>query len=218
MAEDKDALYRRGLQCKAELEAALEGLAGQKGEVSVAVQQRLSAQAQEFERVVDGLRTAVASLPEKGRMTWDRRVANLADDAASLNGAIEKQIGVYFRVRKEEDMRNALFGDRNAAGGSGGADDGTKALLKERSSLQQSAMMLDEIIGQGRGILDNVVGQNKVLKGARRKLLDAANVMGVSSSLVNVIDRRQTGDRWLVYGGMALVLFLLFSLWYLLKM
>lgn len=204
------------MQVKAELESELESIATQRsrGEISVATQQRISAQSAEFGRVVNSLKSAVEAMPAKSRVTWDRRVANLADDASSIQGSIDKQLGAYFRVRKEEDTRKALFGD---IASKGGPDDGTKSLLKERNSLQQSAAMLDEALGTGRSILDSLVGQNSMLKGAKKKLLDAANVMGVSSSLVQIIDRRQTGDKWLVYGGMSLTLFLLVSLWYLLK-
>eukprot|EP00401_Gymnodinium_catenatum_P045834 CAMPEP_0117551506 /NCGR_PEP_ID=MMETSP0784-20121206/49226_1 /TAXON_ID=39447 /ORGANISM="" /LENGTH=221 /DNA_ID=CAMNT_0005348547 /DNA_START=80 /DNA_END=742 /DNA_ORIENTATION=- len=214
---DVSGLYRKTFQLKGELEKELEAFVTQKntgaqgGTSPVAAQQRLAMQSAEFAKNVVELRSAVSSLPEKGRALWERRACNLEDDASSIQSSLDKHLGQYYKVRREEENRKALFGEPRAGGG--GADDETKSMLKERNSLRDSSNMLDEVLGQGQGILDGLVGQNQILKGAKRKLLDAANVMGVSASLVQVIDRRQTGDKWLVYGGMALTLFILFSLW-----
>ena len=41
-----------------------------------------------------------------------------------------------------------------------------------------------------------------VLQGAQRRVFDMMNVLGVSSSLLRMIDRRHIGDKMLVYGLM----------------
>lgn len=41
------------------------------------------------------------------------------------------------------------------------------------------------------------------LQSAHRKVLDTLNSIGLSDSLLRVIDRRQTFDKLLVYGGMV---------------
>ncbi len=38
---------------------------------------------------------------------------------------------------------------------------------------------------------------------AQRKMLDVLNTVGLSDSLLRVIDRRHKLDRWLTYGGMV---------------
>jgi golgi SNAP receptor complex member 2 len=38
---------------------------------------------------------------------------------------------------------------------------------------------------------------------AQRRALDVINSIGLSDSLLRVIDRRQRMDRWIVYGGMV---------------
>ena len=50
--------------------------------------------------------------------------------------------------------------------------------------------MLDGVLDQGRATLEQMKKQNFTLKNAKKKMLDVANVMGLSSSLVGVIDRR----------------------------
>lgn len=160
-------------------------------------------------------REEVDAMPEKGRAGWDRKVNRLEEDVSVIQSAVDKQLGTFYRVRREEENRKKLLGDRKKRDG---PDDEMQGLAKENKALRDSASALDEVLDQAGSILGNLVNQNKVLKNARRKLLDAASSFGVAQSLVNVIDRRQTGDKWLVYGGMALTLFILFSLWYLLRM
>lgn len=41
------------------------------------------------------------------------------------------------------------------------------------------------------------------LQAAQRRALDVINSIGLSDSLLRVIDRRQRMDRWIVYGGMV---------------
>ena len=38
---------------------------------------------------------------------------------------------------------------------------------------------------------------------AHRKMLDALNSVGLSDSLLRMIDRRQRTDKWITYGGMV---------------
>ncbi len=49
---------------------------------------------------------------------------------------------------------------------------------------------------------------------AQRRLLDIANTLNLSRSLMRVIENRQKMDRMLVYGGMALVSLVTLLLWY----
>ncbi len=47
------------------------------------------------------------------------------------------------------------------------------------------------------------------MQSAQRKALDVLNSLGLSDSLLRVIDRRQRMDKWLTYGGMVLVCLLI---------
>jgi len=178
------------------------------------MQQRLAALFADFTNCTQLVREEVSAMPEKGRAAWDRKATRLEEDLSVLQQAVDKQLGQFYKVQREAENRKKLFGDKKKTDG---PDDEMQGLARENKALRDSATALDEVLEQGRSIFGNLVNQNKVLKSARTKLLDAANVLGVSQSLVNVIDRRQTGDKWLVYGGMALTVFMLFSLWYLLR-
>lgn len=213
-------LYRQANKAKGDLEKELEAFTALKnngGGSEIAAQQRISFMSQQFNKLVVDVRSTVQDLPERHQIIWNQRAANLEDDVNSLQGSIDKQLGHFFKARTEQENRKALGLDGPKKAGGGGPDDETKALCDEQRALRESADMLDDLLGQGSRIVDNLVGQNKVLKGARKKVLDVAHSLGVSKSLVDVINRRTSGDKFLVYGGMVLTLFVLLSLWYLLK-
>ncbi|CAL1134830.1 unnamed protein product [Cladocopium goreaui] len=217
MADGLGPLFRKADGLKRDVDSALEAMAAPKAQQGsdVALQQRLAALFADLTNTSQRIREEVDAMPEKGRAGWDRKVNRLEEDVSVIQSAVDKQLGTFYRVRREEENWKKLLGDRKKRDG---PDDEMQGLAKENKALRDSASALDEVLDQARSILGNLVNQNKVLKNARRKLLDAASSFGVAQSLVNVIDRRQTGDKWLVYGGMALTLFILFSLWYLLRM
>mmetsp|Transcript_93932 Transcript_93932/g.148416 ORF Transcript_93932/g.148416 Transcript_93932/m.148416 type:complete len:219 (-) Transcript_93932:62-718(-) len=217
MTDEIHSLSRKFTKTQSEINALLESMSAQKGVTpSIANQQTLSALGTQMNMIVVDMRQQVSGMPTANRTIWDKRTSNFENDAIELQRQIDKQIGHLFKSKKEEEERRALFGDRAGAQGGKGKDEMSN-LLNERNALQQSSAMLDDMIRSGTASFDSLVGQNKTLRNAKRKLLDVATSIGVSKSLVGVIDRRMTADKWLVYGGMVLTLFILFSLWYLVR-
>lgn len=51
---------------------------------------------------------------------------------------------------------------------------------------------MDDFIAQGRAVLDNLVDQREMLKGTQRRLLDAANTLGLSRDVIGWIERRRS--------------------------
>lgn len=209
-SDDVDSLYRDGMRRKAELEALFEKFEQSPNPNDVATQQKLSFLAREFSQVVERLEERTQQLKGSARTLWERKTGRLSDDCRDLKNALDQRLGRMFQVQREEENRKALFGDR-----SNKKQDDTQDLVREHRKLQESNQMLDNVLEQGRDVLRSIGVQNKTIKNARRKLLDAANIMGLASSLVNVIDRRHTMDKWLVYLGMVISLLLLFGLYWL---
>ena len=63
--------------------------------------------------------------------------------------------------------------------------------LHEHSFIQNTETRLDEFLAQGREVLDNLVDQRNVLKGTQRRLLDAANTLGLSRDVIGWIEKRR---------------------------
>jgi Golgi SNAP receptor complex protein 2 len=82
-----------------------------------------------------------------------------------------------------------------------------------KMSLQRSGGMVDDLLAHGASVLGALGEQKERLKGAQHKMLDLLNSIGVSASLLRVIDRRQRMDAMLVYGGMLFTVVLLLIIW-----
>jgi Golgi SNAP receptor complex protein 2 len=88
------------------------------------------------------------------------------------------------------------------------------SFLKERSSLLSSNAMMDEVAQAAESVMGALKDQRTVLKGAHKRVLDIATSLGVSNSLMKIIERRTVGDRVLVYGGSAFIVLLLVAVWW----
>ncbi|KAK0548717.1 protein transport protein bos1 [Tilletia horrida] len=89
----------------------------------------------------------------------------------------------------------AMFG---GAGGSNLSGTGMSAreghALREHSFIQQTEIQLDNFIAQGREVWGNLTEQRDILKETQRKLLNAANTLGLSRDVIGYIERRSTQD------------------------
>jgi golgi SNAP receptor complex member 2 len=87
------------------------------------------------------------------------------------------------------------------------------AYAEEGSSIVRSQRMVGEYLSSGQAALASLADQRHRLKGVQRKVLDIANIMGVSNSLLRMSERREGLDKLLVYGGMLFICGLLFWAW-----
>jgi Golgi SNAP receptor complex protein 2 len=123
-------------------------------------------------------------------------------EAKRMNDAKERE-DLLRRVTDDAEFRS-LVGEYDAESGS-------------MKSIRRSASMVDELLETGANVLGNLGEQSATLRGAKRKMLTLLDNMGVSSSLLRVIDRRQRLDAILVYGGMLFTIVFLLIIWWIFK-
>ncbi|KAG8970014.1 protein transport protein bos1 [Tulasnella sp. 419] len=63
--------------------------------------------------------------------------------------------------------------------------------LDEHTFINNTENQLDMFIAQGREVLDNLVDQRNILKGTQKRLLDAANTIGLSRNVIGWIEKRR---------------------------
>lgn len=63
--------------------------------------------------------------------------------------------------------------------------------LREHDFIHNTGARLDEFLAQGQAVLDDLKDQGNVLKGTKRRLLDAANTLGLSRNVIGWIERRR---------------------------
>ena len=86
--------------------------------------------------------------------------------------------------------------------------------LHEHSFTQNTSSQLDDFFAQGREVLDNLVDQREMLKGTKRRLLTAANTLGLSRDVIGWIERRSTQDMYIFVGGAIFTFVCFFLIWY----
>lgn len=88
------------------------------------------------------------------------------------------------------------------------------SLLSERASLSHSSTLVEEYTQLATNVLSSLKTQRSTLKSAHKKALDVATSLGLSSTLMRMIERRTTADKILVYGGMVFLLLLTAIMWW----
>lgn len=64
---------------------------------------------------------------------------------------------------------------------------------------------------------ENLRHQGLSMKGVRKKMLNFAQTLGVSNTVMRLIERRTTQDKYILFGGMIVTLIIMFLLYKLLK-
>ncbi len=142
--------------------------------------------------------------------TWRTRIESLAAEARGQRRSVERFLRVTHAAREEARDRGLLFAGAAQRAEAVAVD----SFLKERSSLLSSNAMMDEVAQAAESVMGALKDQRTVLKGAHKRVLDIATSLGVSNSLMKIIERRTVGDRVLVYGGSAFIVLLLVAVWW----
>lgn len=154
------------------------------------------------------------------RDIWKRKVEQISEETDALRTGLDRFTGRQARRRVEEQQRQELMDRR--AGGSGGlfgpGGGGTTQLdsdLKSAGHVRNSMRVVEEAYETGVGIIGSMAGQRERLKATHRKVLDVLNTVGLSDSVLRLVERRQRMDQVVVYGGMlgTLVLVALLYWW-----
>ena len=75
---------------------------------------------------------------------------------------------------------------------------------------------MDDLLAHGGTILESLRDQRNTLKGIQKKVLDVAQTLGMSGTVMRLIERRQDGDKWILLGGIVvtcIVMFLVIRFW-----
>jgi len=132
------------------------------------------------------------------------RVDQLKYDIQHLNAALHSQVNrVATRQREEldrEELLNTKF-TTNAAS----RDSETSILINNAMTHQDSLTRvnshLDNVLAQGAEILGGLQNQSSALKGIKKKVLDVANTLGMSNTVIRMIERRGEGDKMILIFG-----------------
>ncbi|KAL8172435.1 hypothetical protein V2J09_024239 [Rumex salicifolius] len=145
------------------------------------------------------------------RDLWRRKVEQVVEEADSLKDSLEKYLLRNQRRTQEARERAELLGRVN--GDSAHVmrifDDEAQAMHSARNS----ARMMEEAYSTGVAILSKFSEQREHMKSAQRKALDILNTVGLSNSVLKLIERRNRVDTWIKYAGMIVTIVIVIMFW-----
>lgn len=86
-------------------------------------------------------------------------------------------------------------------------------LEREKKSLQYARQRMQAMESESKEVLQALQDQGRRLGGVGNKLGNFLESLGVSNTTILQIVRRNEADAWIVYGGIALLLFFLWYIW-----
>ncbi|GMI79033.1 membrin 11 [Hibiscus trionum] len=152
------------------------------------------------------------SIPAKSqRDLWKRKVEQMAEEADSLKDSLDKYAMRNQKRMLEAKERAELLGRAN------GESAHVLRIFDEEAqamqSVRNSSRMLQESFETGTAILSKYAEQRDRLKRAQRKALDVLNTVGLSNSVLRLIERRNRVDTWIKYAGMISTVVIVYFFW-----
>lgn len=87
------------------------------------------------------------------------------------------------------------------------------AALQHNQRMHQANRQVDELLFTGSSILSNLRDQRGTLKGIQRRVLDMMTTLGLSNTVMRLIDRRTHQDKYILFGGMIVTCIIMFVVW-----
>ncbi|XP_045076737.1 Golgi SNAP receptor complex member 2-like [Coregonus clupeaformis] len=147
--------------------------------------------------------------PPNRRQNAKLRVDQLKYDVQHLQTALRNfQHRRYSREaqdREREELMSRTF-TTNDADTSIPIDE----TLQLNSNLNNAHRGMDDLLGSGSSILTGLRDQRGTLKGTHKKMLDVANMLGLSNTVMRLIEKRATQDKLIMIGGMLLTCVVMF--------
>ncbi|CAL0315863.1 unnamed protein product [Lupinus luteus] len=143
------------------------------------------------------------------RDLWKRKVEQIAEEAESLKESLDK-----YNLRNQKRMTEAKERAELLRRANGDSSHVLRIFDEEAQAMQSvrtSARELENANAVGEAILSTIHGQRERLKSAQRKALDVLNTVGISNSVLRLIERRNRVDQWIKYAGMLLTIIFVFA-------
>jgi Golgi SNAP receptor complex protein 2 len=169
---------------------------------------------EEISRSLDIMENLLSRETPAQREVWRRKILELRDDASSVRRQAEhydRMVGANVRQQRERD---ALLSRRRRTRHATGEEGEINDLADEYQSMDSSQRMMGDLLASGQASLTGLIEQRQRMTGVKRVMLDIGSKIGLSNSTMRIIERRDVTDAYLVFGGMAVTLLLMYFLYF----
>uniref|UniRef100_A0A8C6UTM4 Golgi SNAP receptor complex member 2 n=1 Tax=Neogobius melanostomus TaxID=47308 RepID=A0A8C6UTM4_9GOBI len=147
---------------------------------------------------LERLEILVSKEPPNRRQNAKLRVDQLKYDVQHLRAALQNFKHRRYNKEALEQEREELMSRTFTRNDTSIPIDET---LQLNSSLNNAHRGMDDLLGSGSSILNGLRDQRGTLKGTHKKMLDVANMLGLSNTVMRLIERRATQDKLIMIGG-----------------
>ncbi|KAF7495642.1 Golgi SNAP receptor complex member 2 [Sarcoptes scabiei] len=84
---------------------------------------------------------------------------------------------------------------------------------QEREKLGGFDRSIDELFHTGSAVLSNLRQQRSMLANTKRNLLETLNSLGLNNSVMRLIEKRNLGDKFILFGGMISLTIVFLFIW-----
>ncbi|XP_023646404.1 Golgi SNAP receptor complex member 2 [Paramormyrops kingsleyae] len=165
------------------------------------LEEELQAKINQIFRHLERLEILASKEPPNRRQNAKLRVDQLKYDIQHLQSGLRNfQQRRYVREvqERERDELMARTFTTNDADTSISIDE----TLQFNTSLNDAHKGMDDLLASGGSILDGLRDQRSTLKGTHKKMLDVANMLGLSNTVMRLIEKRAFQDKFIMIGGM----------------
>ena len=138
----------------------------------------------------------------KNKGLWAKRVQDLWAQYNSYSSSLQKLMDYWNRRAQAHNERQQLFdyseNIRNR--------DATSNMLNANDHLQASIDMIDDMTNHSGTVRSTLQEQGARFKALRTSVLGMLNTLGLSNSVIRVIQQREWTDRFLIFGCMIFTL------------
>ncbi|XP_048870745.1 Golgi SNAP receptor complex member 2 [Brienomyrus brachyistius] len=165
------------------------------------LEEELQAKINQIFRHLERLEILASKEPPNRRQNAKLRVDQLKYDIQHLQSGLRNfQHRRYVREvqERERDELMARTFTTNDADTSISIDE----TLQFNTNLNDAHKGMDDLLSSGSSILDGLRDQRSTLKGTHKKMLDVANMLGLSNTVMRLIEKRAFQDKFIMIGGM----------------
>lgn len=165
-------------------------------------------------------RNEITSIQRDKASAW---AESIRLDCARLRGQYDEQRKIEQERRDRIDRTTLLQGGASNSFNrrQSNAPDGSSStvpssiltmdyMLRERGTIQNSRKAVNDYVDISRNALQDLYEQRELLKGSQRKILNVANSLGLSSTVIKYIEQRTATDNYILFGGLLFTCILMY--------
>ena len=163
----------------------------------------------ELNELASTLATLLKAIPQSDQDIWKRKINNAQSEQRMISQSLKEICRRRDKEKEDEESKKSLLDRRYDL-------DNVKLdnEYKMNAAASNSVNMVSQYIQMGKNTIAAFREQRELMESMQSKLVDAGHTMGLSSSMMSVIQRRDFVDRLIVFGGMFVVTIVVILIWW----